>query len=258
MPKTLVLYTFFEMNVAVYTFLKHGIFEDENTDFMVICNNPDIRQLVNLDILIPKYVTIVVRENTGFDFGAWSVGALTNDVYKKYDYLVFLNASVYGPYLPEGCVEKWTNILTSKLNETVKLVGCTINTMNSIATHAHVQSYCFCMNKETFEFLVYKEIFSLTKFKDSKGDVIFGNEIPMSRVIIDNGWNISCICPKFDDIDYTFKQYPPSKMDERVLYADPPYPTNYNVHWKSTDIMFVKTNRGINFTDEDKKLFVFN
>lgn len=256
MSKTLVLYTFSDFNEGVYSFIKHGLFEDENIHFMFICNNMEIDTYIHIDVIIPKYVTFIKRENTGFDFGAWSVGALTNDLYKNYDYLVFLNSSVIGPYLPEGCNEKWSNILTSKLNERVKLVGCTINTMNMIETRAHVQSYCFCMDIKTFEFLVDKEIFSLTKFKETKGQVIYENEIPMSRFIIDNGWNMSCLCPQFDDIDYTFKEYPSSKMHERVLYADPPHPCNYNVRWKSTDVMFIKRNRGYTFSQEDKRLLM--
>jgi hypothetical protein len=256
MSKTLVLYTFSNFNESVYCFIKHGIFEDENIHFMFICNNMDIDEYIHVDAIIPKYVTFIKRENIGFDFGAWSVGALTNDQYKKYDYLVFLNASVIGPYLPDGCTNKWPNILTSKLNDNVKLVGCTINTMNNIESRSHIQSYCFCMDRTTFKFLVDKEIFSLTNFKQNKVDVVYGNEIPMSRLIIDNGWNISCLCQPFHDIDYTFKTYHPSSLHSRQLYADPPHPCHYNVLWKSSDVMFIKRNRGYNFTDEDKRLLM--
>jgi hypothetical protein len=254
MEKTLVIYTFHYFNESVYTFLRYGVFQDENIDFLFVCNNRDIEKDIHIDAIFPKYAKVIIRDNIGFDFGAWSVGALTNDLYKNYKYILFLNCSVLGPYLPQGCNEKWPNIFTSKLNNDVKLVGSTINTMNDIAGRAHVQSYCFCMDKDTFNFLVDKEIFSLTKFKDDKIKCIYDNEIGMSRLIIDSGYNISCLCPRFDNIDYKFRNYPPSHLDNRVLYADPPHPCHYNTQWKSTDLIFIKRNRGYNLTEEDKKL----
>jgi hypothetical protein len=254
MEKTLIIYTFNYFNESVYTFIKHGVFEDENIHFLFVCNNMDISKDVHIDAIFPKYVKVMIRENIGFDFGGWSVGALTNDLYKNYKYLLFVNSSIIGPYLPEGCKEKWPIIFTSKLNEQTKLFGSTINTMNDIKHRAHVQSYCFCMDRNTFQFLVDKEIFSLIKFKDNKIDVIYQNEIPMSRLIINEGFNIGCLCPRFENIDYTFKSYEPSKLDDRQLYADPPHPYHYNTQWKSTDLIFIKRNRGYNLIEEDLKL----
>jgi len=251
MHKTLVLYTFNTFNESVYTFIKHGIFEDDNIDFLFICNNLNIENDIHIDI-IPKYVTFIKRENTGFDFGAWSVGTLTNNRYKNYDYLIFINSSVIGPYLPEGYQGKWPNIFTSKLNQQVKLVGCTINTMNNPEFRSHIQSYCFAMDKYMFEFLVSKDIFSLTNIKNSKDDVIYQNEIPMSRYIIDAGYNISCLCPGFNSFDFTFKNYPTSEVC--CVYVEPTHPLYYNIRWQSTDLIFIKRNRGYKLTDKDLEL----
>lgn len=255
MPKTLVLYAFNSFNEGVYSFIKHGLFEDKDIHFLFICNNMNIDDDIHIDIIIPKYVTIIKRENVGFDFGAWSVGALSYDLYKSYDYLIFLNSSVVGPYLPKDCVEKWPNILTSNLNDNVKLFGCTINTMNWIEVLSHVQSYCFCLTRETFEMLVERGTFSLTDFKKTKKELSESIEVYMSRHIIDSGYNIGCLCPGFD-IDYTFKKNTPEGVAYRDLHADPTAPEHYNTRWKSTDVMFIKRNRKYKLTEEDKKLFM--
>lgn len=257
MDKTLIIYTFHYFNESVYTFIKHGVFQDENIHFLFVCNKKDISNDIHIEAVFPKYVMVMIRENIGFDFGAWSVGALTNDLYKNYKYLLFLNSSIIGPYLPEGCREKWPNIFTSRLNNKVKLFGSTINTMNHATICSHVQSYCFCMDRDTFEFLVQKEIFSLKTFKQTKSELTHENEISMSRLIIEAGFNIGCLWPKFDDVDFTFKTYFPNLLERRFTCADPPHPMYYNIFWKSTDVIFIKRNRGYNLTEEDMKLLKF-
>ena len=96
--KTLILYVFHQYNDRVEKFIKYAIFKDDKYDFFIIINdkNFDIK-ILNL----PYYVKYIIRDNIGFDFGAWSTGLLVNSFYKSYDSFIFINSSVYGP-----CMEK--------------------------------------------------------------------------------------------------------------------------------------------------------
>ena len=71
---------------------------------------------------------------------------------RAFKYLVLINSSVRGPflpaYLPRGV--HWTTILTAKLTADVKLVGSTINCGGAYTIsemQPHVQSYAVAMDQ---------------------------------------------------------------------------------------------------------------
>ena len=236
--KTLVLYCFHDYNDRVNQFIKTGIFKDPTVDFMMICNHPTLK------ITVPSYVHYMNRENLGYDFGAWSDAVLSYNV-EKYDYFIFLNSSVSGPYISG----KWTDEFIKGLQGNVKLYGCTINAMaqkkiskkmQDPLYRSHVQSYLFCMDKKTLAFLIEKEIFS-KKYVRSFNDAIIYKEVRMSRVILQNGWNIGCRLPYYQDVDFTFKKKRPSEYP--TFLDDVMYEEYDNKLWTKEQLIFVKGNR---------------
>ncbi len=238
MPKTLVLYVFNKKTRLVDSFFKNCIFKDDDTHFLVIANG----YTEKLDDL-PSYVTLIRRENKGYDFGGWSYALLTSDLYKNYDYFIFANASIYGPFLTPNFKGKWTDIFINGLSEDIKLFGSTINTESKPLTHSHVQSYIFSMNKETFKFLTEKGIFSLDF--DSYGtfqDVINEKEIKMSKLVIENGGNIDSCLKYYKGIDFRFKDKKPE--DYNIYYhLDFAYPYFKDKFWTPEEVVFIKGNR---------------
>lgn len=171
MGRTLVLYTFSKYNENVEYFIKNGVFEDEDVEFVFISNSMD---------KIPIEVkNIYYRENIGYDFGAWSSYLLQNDNYKDYDKFIFINSSVKGPFTND----KWTDLF--KLDENIKLFGPTINSANSecVLSHqnSHVQSCVFSTDKIGLELLINAGVFSLNFISD-KLEIINTKEIKMSRI----------------------------------------------------------------------------
>ena len=202
MNKILILYAFHEYNQRVKYFIKKALFKKENIDFLFIANNLSItRENINL----PSYVFFLNRKNEGFDFAAWSYGLLKNDIYKNYEYFIFVNSSVIGPFLYVYYTEDWVNIYINPLkHNNVKLFGSTINTKY----YPHVQSYIFSMNIITLQFLINNKIFSLTKFSNDFIDTIFNKEILMSKLILQKKWNIGCLLKRYKNIDFTnLKQF---------------------------------------------------
>ena len=264
MSKLLVLYVFHIYNDRVAYFIKNAIFKDENVDFLLICNSTSIK------FDFPNYVKIIFRENKGCDFGGWSDGLLTNDLYKDYDNFIFVNSSVKGPYLDSNYKGKWTDKYINGLKNNVKLFGTTINTMNGLENcslfwnigrgnqyilhndkisptqnlfnvntkykidlktierkskilkvkynklgYAHVQTYIFCINKETLEYLIEKNIFSNTQYTKTLAETIIWKEILMSRLIIEKNWNIGSLFKNYDGIDFTFSD---KIIYEKIIY----------------------------------------
>ena len=230
MMKTLVLYVFHIYNERVKYFIDNCIFPDENIDFMIICNNK------NLIIDIPKYAKIIYRDNIGYDFGGWSDALLTNNLYNSYDYFIFANSSIIGPYLKPNSTEKWTDIYINGLKDNIKLFGSTINCFVNGIRKPHVQSYIYSVNKETLEYLIKCEIFSTKNIANTFNDAIINKEVLMSTKILENGWNIGSLLNNYKGIDFTCNVY-------FQHYDDIMYDRYRNILWNEYELVFIKGNR---------------
>jgi len=194
MQRTLVLYTFFERNECVDYFVKHGIYESPDTDFVFICNDLKL-QLPDL----PDYVLYINRQNIGFDFGGWSEGlyeCCRQSSSSSYTHFIFVNASVFGPFLPPYFRSRWTDIFVDALKRDpeVWLYGCTMNGQPLL----HVQSYVFAMDWKTMELLTMKGIFSTTSYEPTKKAAITNREVRMSQEILRNGGQIGCLMKYYE------------------------------------------------------------
>jgi hypothetical protein len=234
--KTLILYTFHELNERVKYFLKHAIFEDTTTDFLIIINS------MNLEIDVPSYVKIMKRENIGFDFGAWSEGLLQDNLYKSYDRFLFVNSSAIGPFVPSDSSEKWTDLFFNGVQGTTKLFGCTINTCENPKQFSHVQSYVFAVEKETLEHLINSSIFSLTNHARTYHEAVWNKEVLMSRLVLQQGWNIGCRMKYYNDVDFTFQTKQPEDYTLKFL-DDIMYEHFHDKMWNKQEVVFAKGNR---------------
>ena len=238
MVKTLVLYVFHQYNERVGYFLKNCIFEDVNTDFIVISNNQ------NTMLNVPTYVKTLHRDNIGYDFGGWSEALLTNDLYKNYDTFIFVNSSVVGPFIPSYYNGKWTDIYINGLKNNVKLFGSTINTCGKPLVLSHVQSYIFSLDKTTLEYLIKCNIFSTVNHPQSFQDCIDQKEVRMSRKILGNNWNIGSLQPYYKDVDFTFRSKNPKECNNEYLFFDDiMYQEFRNSVWSEYELVFIKGNR---------------
>ena len=227
--KTLVLYVFHERNVRVDHFLAHGFFADPAVDFIVIANG------VYLDPAeLPPYVKYFPRENKGYDFGGWSDALLQEDLYQHYETFVFINSSVLGPFLPTYYPGNWTDVYLRGLSDGVKLFGSTISTREV----PHVQSYVFAVKRETLNYLIECGIFSRS-YVETFDDAIWQKEVLMSRKVLKKGWNIGCLLPLYQGVD--FRTAPATSFKGP---SDVSYPEFEGLYWTKEQLVFLKGNRG--------------
>ena len=241
--KILVLYVFHEYNSRVENFFSNAIFQDENVTFLIIYNNLD----GSISFTLPENVLFIRRQNQGFCFGGWSQGLLQDRLYENYDSFIFLNSSAVGPFLPRYSNQKWPYLFINGLQNNIHLFGSTINSLSyhneyNPLKHPHVQTYVFAMHKDTVEYLIECEIFSLDKMATSLYDAVHDKEILMSRKIIEKGWNIGCLHDYYKNVDFTFK----TEVDDLcfLFLGDIMYQSAYNSKmWNPYDLVFIKGNR---------------
>lgn len=268
MSKTIVIYSYFEKDNEYIKnlkfFLDNAIYDD--IDYIFSING----HKCSIDIPQKANIYILKRDNNNFDFGAYTeaLNIINSDLY---EYFFFINTSVRGPFLDfkENRTFRWTEPFIKLLTNDVKLVGTSINILNITDPEIqklmslnllieqgytppfiHVQSQVFLLNKESLKFLISKQFFNQTN--ESNFNIFVAlREVLMSQLILKNGWNINCILPKYQGLDYRTIKY---DINPTSRNGDPYYP---NAYFGNTitpfDVIFIKTNRDVS-TNEIIKL----
>lgn len=240
MSKTLVLYVFHEITCLVNNFINHAIYESEQIEWLFIgngCTRPP-----NL----PSFVTFLHRENKGHDFGGWSDAILQHNRRNIYDYYLFANSTIEGPFLEKDEKRQWVEIYLSGLSNNLWLFGSTVNTMQNQKGRpdpynriAHVQSYIFIISRSTLALFINEGLFQIEIKKMSKREMINKKEIGMSEIVLNNGGNIGCLVKKFKGVDFR----EPLLKFEWMKTSDIMFPKYTPSIWKKTEIIFIKGNR---------------
>jgi lipopolysaccharide biosynthesis protein len=244
--KYVCFYAYYEKNDLykenlVY-FLENAILD--NVDYYIIINGestvPEITEKTNIKVL--------KRENNGYDFGAY--GHAIKQLTKSYDYYIFLNATVRGPYLNNE--KDWLEAFLPLFNDNVKLVGASVSYTNSHLikeitdkdTTYYVQTPFFIIKNDFFDYLVKQEDFFNEYDLNDTTDVqhvVIHKEIKLSILCFKFGGNINCYLEKYRNHDYT-------KMVDDInpssYYGDGYFVNRYfNTTIQPNDVVFYKNKR---------------
>lgn len=237
-----VIYVYYESSGAkrnLEFFNKYGLYETNNVTYLLVINGEKCS--VNLS---ERWSIIKHRVNEGYDFAAWKEGLSFVDI-DKYKYFIFMNDTVCGPFVDRH----WIRTFTEMLNSEVKLAGISINCHTELYSKyhnrksvPHVQSMFWCTDRIGLE-IVQEKIFSLENM-DKEKTVIY-KELGLSLAILNAGYNITCILPKYQ-VDY---RLPENQFinSQNGAYGDPQYPGAYfgrSLHPLET--IFAKANRHVN------------
>lgn len=295
--RVLVVYAVYEKSQEyknnILYFIKHGIGGGwPNTqyeiEYIVVVNGgvcQQVRSALNdaSSEKCPCKVTVLYRANDGFDFGAFDHGITSiNGQLDDYSYIMFLNSSVRGPFLPMYTLGKlhWIDpfIQALKQSDDSVLVGTTINVLSNKHTaeslafrdfnqilhakcpstyplvpsnkpFAHVQSMVFLMNTDCIKSLIEHNVLMVDKARQQhKNDTFLSTiaqrELYMSYIVLYvMKKNITCILPEYHGIDYRVQIKDPNPTS---VNGDPCFPgacTYRTIH--PYEVVFIKTNRGL-------------
>ncbi|KAJ0162261.1 hypothetical protein CTA2_4844 [Colletotrichum tanaceti] len=146
--RPLILYAFAESDTArenLKFFVNQGL--HDAADFIFILNGE-----TNSSRLIPdrKNIKVISRNNTCFDLGAHGEVLRKDDLYKKYQRFITMNASIRGPFLPHWAQSCWSDMYLRRITDEVKLVGMTANCWPRF----HIQSMIWATDRVGIDLLL--------------------------------------------------------------------------------------------------------
>ena len=203
--KSVVIYTYFMSPSSDYNlsfFVKKEVKYRKDIDYIVVINGHKYAD----SIVFPKISNLKVlkRNNIGVDFGGYnSALKYIENKNETYDYYFFMNSGVIGPIIPHYYKQHWSNIFIKKINNLVKLVGTTIVCL------PHNDDGGYGPKVEGFFFMVDSVGLSILKKEKTifynhpdKYSAVVKGEYGLSKCILENGYSIDCMLPKYQNIDW--------------------------------------------------------
>ena len=252
--KTLITYSLYKETSETDFFLKNGIIDNLDTDYVFIVNDLNFKPsnvFLDAQKKLGSRCRLMLRDNIGYDFGGYScvVDTFTKEgKINSYEYFVFLNQTVTGPFFPnwyKDVENNWAKLFTRKITKETKLVGISINCVykdmekNEYIYSPHVQSMFFTTDRIGLKLLVENSMFNYPNIHTIKEWIIMDKEIKMSRIMLENNYNIECALSCSSNYDFRKEKHPNA-------WQDPLFPNSYfkeNVHPYET--IFIKNNRNI-------------
>ncbi|KAK6333778.1 hypothetical protein TWF730_003961 [Orbilia blumenaviensis] len=193
--RPLILYAYHESpnsrENAIF-FIHHGL--HSAADFIFILNG-----YTNLTLLIPSApnIRIIQRTNTCYDLGAYGEVLTTNknELIKKYEKFIMLNASIRGPFLPTWSRECWSDAYLAKVTDKNKLVGMTFN-CDPIYGVRHLQSMIFATDRIGINTLLPVMSTCFPNWLSA----VYG-ESNSTRAIINAGYTVSAMMTSFASME---------------------------------------------------------
>lgn len=279
--KTLILYLFHEFTDNVRNFIKRGLVDKSNKEFIFISNGADLNMNDWNFLDLSSSLHLFRRRNKGHDFGGWNETLfLSSDVldqkiinsesyehnasmpylYTLFDNIIFLNSTVDGPYIPDYCPCDWIDCFTSKLSDRILMTGITANFMHDTPLNlcqlyselykipyrdaVHIQSMAFSLNRLGLDILIKYKLFCPDKiFPIDKWLLICSCEIGMSSLLRHEGYSIYSHMKSQDEIKYN------QIGDTDNIWVNK-YPNRSEFIYPLYELIFVKTTPDIIFPEK--------
>jgi hypothetical protein len=238
--RTAVIYVYHKMDRNVQFFMRHGL-SDPNAVYFIVENKPEWPDDHEVKkVRREKNQWFIQRPNVCNDFGGYSQ-ALQLINLDDYDYFAFINSTMRGPFLPQfvqrpnGHVS-WTQCFSNLLNDTVALVGSSIN--NYKHQHPHVQSMAMVCDRRAIDIWQKHQVMMTGDIPHKpKNEMIHNHEIRGSTVLLQAGYNIDCLITAYRHIDW---RQPQKNLRGCDLWSHKGV-FGYTIHPLET--VFVKVNR---------------
>lgn len=209
MKSIIIIYTYYQSPSSDYNLdfycraeLANNI-NNESRDYIIVVNGYTYNKLIHIPNA--SNITVLSRENVGYDFGGHNAALeYIDNKGKTYDYYFFMNSGVCGPfttYLSDS--EDWTDRFISKINDTVKLVGTTIVCLpyeDAGGYGPKVEGFFFMTDSIGLRILKQKNTIFCNH--PTKYSAIVNGEYGLSNCILDAGYSLDCMLKMYEGVDW--------------------------------------------------------
>lgn len=202
-----------------------------------------------VSLILPQRDNIkyIESENFNNDFGGYA--KFVKDFFdESYNFFIFINSSVRGPFLPFYLQDSWVDVFTSKLVGDTHLVGSSINILPESSSfssrfnqrfggnppYVHIQTTAYALTLEALKHLVSIGFYNVSH-KLTKDEVILSYELRLTQEIVKNRWDFCSIIPQ----DVSGDCFNFSAKSGDVLFKDGFYGRTISPF----EVVFIKTNR---------------
>ena len=201
-----------------------------------------------------KNINFFSTENDSHDFGGHARNILNHCTTKEFDFFLFINSSVKGPFQLSTNYESWPCKFLNRLNKRVGAVGSTINCLSQHSphfhflsglidpkiTHYHIQTYCYALTADSLKVLLEQNFYRFPT-RWSKAETIINYELNLSKILLAADINIACLVKEFQDIDFRVRSEETMRLE---TVGDPCFPgAIFGRTLDPYEVLFVKTNR---------------
>lgn len=249
----LVIYHYFEKDASYRDnflhFLIFGVLGQLDYIFVISGNHTvDLPKLSNV-----QYLYTQPKKS---DFGGYA--QLINEGLNidSYDNIFFINSSVRGPFIPPYQQQPWYESFLNLMQGDVGMVGTSICTLKNDFRHSinyqshfggsppysHVQTMAYVLRREVLVQLIADGFYQEDR-DTTKTQAIENYEIHLSQLVLKLGWNLKCLMPELNSLDYRVPHINPNPTS---TVGDPNEVLGYfgrSAHPLET--IFVKTNRDL-------------
>lgn len=148
------------------------------------------------------------RENLCMDAGAWDDGILYMESKgRKFERFIMLNSSVRGPFIPTYMHHQefdWVAAFTSRLSNTVRLVGTSVNCYSGVGNQLHLQSMTLATDSVGMECCirpVMQDPVCDVNHPMTKDDVIKAREVRFTQKVLEAGYSVASLMVGWHRID---------------------------------------------------------
>lgn len=252
--KICVVYHYFEANSNYQKNFRHFLTFATNikADFYCV-----IAGKCSFDLPKISNVRFIYTENKNWDYGGYCVAIREYINTDTYGYFAFINSSVRGPFISPTSNRPWIESFTSLFTEDVGGVGSAIDilpieSLESIFFQknysqyppplSHIQTTAYMLSHKALMVLILNKFYEISEALP-KEEVICRYEILLSQILRAHGFNIKCLLPEYNHVDY---RKPHNEINPTSYNGDPTTPDGYfgrTIH--PYESIFIKTERGL-------------
>ncbi len=165
----------------------------KHVDEIIVISHSDL-DAENQNRLSHSCSKIIIRENKGYDFGAWKAGMLAYGLnrLKQFDEVILLNDSCYGP------LDSFDNLFATMEKKACDFWGIADNGYpgGKKRHQYHLQSFFLCFKKNVFTSPAFNDFFINKKEAQTLNKAVYNYEAPVTNYFKKHGFQPDVFAPQ--------------------------------------------------------------